>query len=56
VLVEFEVREATERGVQARVRGARVREAPATVKAATLHGLRLEKTAEGLEAEITLDV
>ena len=56
VPVEFDVREASETLIRARVRGAAVTEAPAVVKAATLHGLRLESTGPGLEAEITLDV
>jgi SHS2 domain-containing protein len=56
VPADFDVIEATERVVRARVRGPRVPEAPAHVKAATLHALRLERTTEGLEGEITLDV
>lgn len=53
---DIEVLEAGETALRARVRFARLPEAPALVKAATLHGLRLEPKDGMLEAEVTLDV
>jgi len=54
--LEVEVARASEGEVRARARGAVLPEAPSLVKAATMHGLRLGPTAEGLEAEVILDV
>jgi SHS2 domain-containing protein len=54
--VAFDAVEAGEGRVRATVRGARLAEPPAFVKAATMGGLRLQRTADGLEAEVTLDV
>lgn len=48
--------EADEHAVRALVRGAAVERPPALVKAATLHGLTIERTRDGVEATVTLDV
>lgn len=57
VAVEFEVNQADERAVHARARGVTLDCAPALVKAATLHGLRVVDLPEGgLEGEVILDV
>lgn len=56
VATEFEVRMATDTELQVRLRGVPVEEAPARIKAATFHGLKVTPIAEGLEAEIVLDV
>lgn len=53
---EFEIEVAGPTEVRARARGVPVDEAPARVKAATFHGLRITETAEGLEGEVILDV
>jgi SHS2 domain-containing protein len=53
---EIEVVEAADQHLVARVRFARLPDAPALVKAATLHGLRLESRDGMLEAEVTLDI
>jgi SHS2 domain-containing protein len=42
--------------LDAQVHGRRLSHRPALVKAATHHGLRLEQTAHGWEAEVVLDV
>lgn len=54
--VEFEVLEASDTHIRARVRGATVEVPPSIVKAATFHGLEVLETPEGLEAEVILDV
>lgn len=56
VPTEFEVREAGESGVRARLRGVPVRESPALVKAATLHGAKVQAAAGGFEGDVILDV
>lgn len=56
VPTQFEVLEVTDRRVRARVRGVPVDEPPALVKAATLHGVRLEVIAGGMQADVVLDV
>ena len=56
VPVEFEVLEASDTHIRARVRGAAVEVPPSIVKAATFHGLEVLETPEGLEAEVILDV
>jgi SHS2 domain-containing protein len=56
VPAEFEVLEATATRVRARVRGVAVDQPPALVKAATLHGARVEVVAGGLEADVVLDI
>lgn len=43
-------------GLRVRVAGVGLSEPFVQVKAATLHGARVEETAEGLTAEVTLDV
>jgi SHS2 domain-containing protein len=54
--VEFTVSRATETELRMRVRGMAVDEAPARVKAATFHGLRVVAVSDGVEADIVLDV
>ena len=56
VPVEFDVREASETRIRARVRGAALPEAPSLVKAATHHGATLEEVGGILEAHLLLDV
>jgi SHS2 domain-containing protein len=56
VPAEFEVGAITDTRIEARARGVEVDEAPALVKAATLHGLRIEETDGGLRAEVIFDV
>lgn len=46
----------TSKTAVAQVHGRRLSHRPALVKAATHHGLRLEQTAHGWEAEVVLDV
>jgi SHS2 domain-containing protein len=58
---EFEVEcagdtPAGETEVRARARGVRVEQSPGLVKAATLHGLRVDAIPGGLEGEVVLDV
>lgn len=53
---EFEVVEASDTEARAWVQGVHVAEAPALVKAATHHGLRITDIDGGLQAEIVLDV
>jgi SHS2 domain-containing protein len=48
--------EADEHRIRATARGVTVAAAPALVKAATLHGLCIERTGRGLEAAVVLDV
>jgi SHS2 domain-containing protein len=54
--LEFVIRRADEHGVEASVSGMSLEEAPCRVKAATMHGLSIAPTADGLEAEVLLDV
>ena len=54
--VEFSVSRATETELRMRVGGLIVAEAPARVKAATFHGLRIAPVSDGLEADVVLDV
>ncbi len=56
VAVEFAVDQAEGPTLRARARGVTVDRAPALVKAATLHGLRVDDTPDGLEGEVILDV
>lgn len=56
VATEFEMNAATDTLLQARVRGVTVDEAPARIKAATFHGLKVAPAADGLEAQVILDV
>lgn len=54
--VEFEVCAADDMTLSMRGRGVRVEEAPARVKAATFHGLKIKATRGRLEAEVVFDV
>jgi SHS2 domain-containing protein len=56
VPVAFEVVRADDRLVRARVGGVPVERSPALVKAATLHGVRVEPVAGGMEADVILDI
>lgn len=56
VPVEFDVWRVTDTHVRARARGVPVEQAPALVKAATLHGARVEAIPGGVEANVVLDV
>lgn len=56
VATEFDVHVATDTVLLVRVRGVSLHEAPARVKAATFHGLRVSPVADGLEAEVVFDV
>jgi len=56
VPAEFEVQEADAGYVRARVRGVRLAEPPAFVKAATMGALSLKEADGTLVAEVTLDV
>lgn len=56
VATEFGIEPTDGRSVQARVRGVEVERVPGLVKAATLHGLRLEDVPGGMEGEVILDV
>lgn len=56
VATEFEIESESDSHVRARARGVDVEEAPARVKAATFHGLRVTPVPEGLEAEVVFDV
>ncbi len=56
VATDFEVQSATDTALRVRARGAIVQEAPARIKAATFHGLKIVGVAGGLEAEVVLDV
>jgi SHS2 domain-containing protein len=51
---DFEVDSAEDGRVRARVWGVRLQRAPALLKAATLHGLRVDDVPGGLEGEVTL--
>lgn len=54
--VEFAATGATETELRMRLRGVVVDEAPARVKAATFHGLRIAAVSDGVEADVVLDV
>ncbi len=56
VPIEFEVEAISETRLAARARGVQVEEAPAVVKAATFHGLRVEERDGALRAEVIFDV
>jgi len=56
VATEFAIELTDGRSVRARVRGIEVGRVPGLVKAATLHGLRLEDVPGGMEGEVILDV
>jgi SHS2 domain-containing protein len=56
VAVEFQVKRATDTHLRVLARGVRVDDAPAIVKAATLHGVRVEPAPEGMEAHVILDI
>jgi len=56
VATEFRVEQARETRVHARARGVKLDHVPGLVKAATLHGLRVEEVPGGLEGEVVLDV
>jgi SHS2 domain-containing protein len=56
VATEFDLEMTDERSVRARVRGIEVERVAGLVKAATLHGLRVEAAAGGWEGEVILDV
>ncbi len=56
VATEFEVHTATDTTLQVRMRGVPVDETPARIKAATFHDLKVAPVADGLEAEVLLDV
>jgi SHS2 domain-containing protein len=61
VPIDFEIERAGESPagdteVRARARGVSVEQSPGLVKAATLHGLRVDPIPGGLEGEVVLDV
>ncbi len=56
VAAEFQVVTAEDTTLRMRARGVTVEVAPARVKAATFHGLKIVAVPEGLEAEIIFDV
>jgi SHS2 domain-containing protein len=56
VATEFAVDRAGDRSVSALVRGIVVERAPGLVKAATLHGLRVDEVPGGVAGEVVLDV
>jgi SHS2 domain-containing protein len=56
VATEFGIDPTDGPSVRARVRGIEVERVPGLVKAATLHGLRLEDVPGGMEGEVILDV
>jgi SHS2 domain-containing protein len=56
VPVEFTVERATETSARVRASGVSLDRTPGLVKAATLHGLRVDEIAGGLEGEVVLDV
>ncbi len=53
---EFEVERAEDRTLRVRARGVSVDRVPTFVKAATLHGVRVDATLDGVEGEVILDV
>ena len=56
VATEFDVREIGDSAIRARIRSTPVEQSPALVKAATLHGARVEPVAGGWEGDVILDV
>lgn len=56
VPIEFEIQQAEDGQVRARFRGVAVDQPPALVKAATLHGISVERGEGGLEGHVILDV
>lgn len=56
VPVEIEVLEASDGYLRARARGTPVAQAPARIKAATLHALELREEADGIRGEVILDL
>ena len=56
VAVDFEVVEASSQRLEASARGVPVDEPPALVKAATFHGLAVEESDGGFQAEVIFDV
>jgi SHS2 domain-containing protein len=56
VPVQFQVARATETSAKVRASGISLERAPGLVKAATLHGLRVDEIPGGLEGEVILDV
>jgi SHS2 domain-containing protein len=56
VATEFTIDLTDGRSVRARARGVEVERMPGLVKAATLHGLRVEDVPGGIEGEVILDV
>lgn len=54
--VAIEPLEASDTTLRARIRGMPVAEPPALVKAATLHGVRVDPDPEGVVADVILDV
>jgi SHS2 domain-containing protein len=56
VAVEFAPDRVTETEWRMRARGVTVDTAPSRVKAATFHGLRIAAVADGVEADVVLDV
>jgi SHS2 domain-containing protein len=56
VPVRFDVAHATDTNARARASGTSLNRVPGLVKAATLHGLRVDEIPGGLEGEVILDV
>lgn len=56
VATEFAVERAGDRSVSALARGTTVERAPGLVKAATLHGLRVDEVPGGVAGEVVLDI
>jgi SHS2 domain-containing protein len=56
VPVQFEIARATDTSARARASGMSLDRVPGLVKAATLHGLRVDEIPGGLEGEVILDV
>jgi SHS2 domain-containing protein len=56
VPVQFEVERAADTSARIRASGMWLERAPGLVKAATLHGLRVDEIAGGLEGQVILDV
>jgi SHS2 domain-containing protein len=56
VPVQFEVARATDTSARVRASGMSLARVPGLVKAATLHGLRVDEIPGGLEGEVILDV
>jgi SHS2 domain-containing protein len=56
VPVQFEIARATDTSARVRASGMSLDRVPGLVKAATLHGLRVDEIPGGLEGEVILDV